>query len=292
VLARGKPADKKFALRYSHFVRLSRGKQSALARPWAENRRFVLLALVCVNVVAFVTQLFLEAAQPGFIHDYLALSNRGVRDAYTWQFITAILLHETPWHFLGNVLVLYLLGRDIEAILGQRHFWYLFLIGGFGGELGHLFLMPSDTLLYGASGGVAAVLIAYATILPELDLVGWRCRFFTLHIKAKHFAYAVTFLSLVMLMVDRHGSLMHSAIPGGLAGGWLYTHLLGFGHPSWLQRRLWGRRAAAERVERMTRTEFIEQEVDPLLEKISRNGIESLTRAERRLLSQAREKIG
>jgi len=42
----------------------------------------------------------------------------------------------------------------------------------------------------------------------------------------------------------------------------------------------------------MTPAEFIEHEIDPLLEKISRKGIQSLSKAERRLLSQAREKIG
>lgn len=113
----------------------------------------------------------------------------------------------------------------LEAILGQRQFLYLFLIGAMGGELGNLFLMPSDALLYGTTGGVAAVLIAYATILPEMELIAWRSRFFGLQIKAKHFAYVVAFVSLVMPMVDRHGALIHSAIPGGLAGGWLYVHL-------------------------------------------------------------------
>jgi hypothetical protein len=95
-----------------------------------------------------------------------------------------------------------------------------------------------------------------------------------------------------MLVIDRNGAVMHSAIPGGLAGGWLYTNLLGFGHPSWLQRLLRRRREASMRLQRMTATEFIEQEIDPLLEKISRDGIQSLTKAERRLLSQAREKVG
>ena len=42
----------------------------------------------------------------------------------------------------------------------------------------------------------------------------------------------------------------------------------------------------------MTPAEFIEQEIDPLLEKISRGGMQSLTRAERRRLDQAREKVG
>jgi membrane associated rhomboid family serine protease len=273
-------------------MRLSRGKPSLFAQPWRESRRVVLLALIGLNVASFVAQFFLDVFEPGFVRDYLALSNRGVHDAYAWQFVTAMLLYAGPWHFLGNVLVLYALGRDIESILGQRHFLYLFLSGAIGGELGHLFLMPSETLLYAASGGVAAVVIAYATILPELDLTAWRWSRFSFHLKAKHVAFALLLLSLLMLVIDRNGAVMHSAIPGGLAAGWLYANLLGFGHPSWLRRILRRRREAAERVQRMTLAEFIEREIDPLLEKISRNGIQSLTRAERRLLCQAREKVG
>jgi membrane associated rhomboid family serine protease len=279
-------------LRYPVEVRLSRGKPSLFAQPWRENRRVVLFALIGLNVASFVTQFFLDAFAPGFVRDYLALSDRGVHDAYAWQFVTAMLLYGSPWHFLGNTLVLYILGRDIESILGQRHFFYLFLSGAIGGELGHLFLMPSETLLYAASGGVAAVLIAYATILPELDLIAWDVPRFSFHVKAKHVAGALLFLSLVMLVIDRNGAVMHSAIPGGLAAGWLYTNLLGFGHASWLQRILRRRREAAIRRQRMTPAEFIEHEIDPLLEKISRSGIQSLTKAERRLLSQAREKVG
>ena len=273
-------------------MRLSRGKQSALGRPRTKSLDVVLLALIWVNVAAFVVQLFIEATEPGLVRDYLALSNHGLRDVYSWQVITAIFLYGNPWHFVGNVIVLYILGRDVELILGQRHFFYLFLSGAVGGELGHLFLMPPEAALYAATGGVAAVLIAYATILPELDLFAWRSRFLSLHLNATHLVYTVTFVSLVMLMVDRHGAVIHSAIPGGLAVGWLYANLLGFGHPSWLQRRLRKRRAAAERVKRMTAAEFIEREVDPLLEKISRRGIQSLTRAERRTLALAREKVG
>jgi membrane associated rhomboid family serine protease len=285
-------ADKKIALRYSLEVRLSRGKPSLFARPWRETRRVVLFALIGLNVASFITQVSLDAFAPGFACDYLALSNRGVHDAYAWQFFTAMLLYGSPWHFLGNMLVLYILGRDIESILGQRHFLYLFLSGAIGGELGHLFLMPSETVLYAASGGVAAVLIAYATILPELDLIAWGISRFSFHLKAKHVAGAILFLSLVMLAIDRNGTVIHSAIPGGLAAGWLYANLLGFGHASWVRRLLRRRREAAERVQRMTPAEFIEHEVDPLLEKISRKGIQSLTKAERRLLSQAREKFG
>src|SRR5437899_11575884 len=82
-----------------------------------------------------------------------------------------MLLYGGPWHFLGNLLVLYILGRDLESILGRRHFLYLFLSGAIGGELGHLFLLPSESILYAASGGVAAALLPYATILPDLALI-------------------------------------------------------------------------------------------------------------------------
>jgi len=151
--------------------------------------------------------------------------------------------------------------------------------------------MPPETLLYAASGGTAAVLIAYATILPELHLIASPVSRFSFYVKAKHVAFALLLLSLLMLVIDRNGAVMHSAIPGGLATGWLYVNLLGFGHASWLRRLLRRRRETTERVKRMTPAEFIEREIDPLLEKISRNGMQSLTRAERRLLSQAGEKV-
>ena len=273
-------------------MRLSRRKPSLFAQPWRQSKPVVLLALTAASVAAFVIQIFLDAFQPGFVRDFLAISDAGIHNAYAWQFVTAPLLFGGPWHFLGNVIVLYILGRDIESILGQRHFLYLVLAGAFAGELGHLFLMPADTLLYAASGPVAAVLIAYATILPELDLVSCRIWRFPLHLKAKQVGGAILFLSLLMLIIDREGAVIHSAVPGGLVGGWIYVNLLGFGHASWVRRFFQRRREAAQRVQRMSREEFIEQELNPLLEKISRKGMQSLSRAERRVLAQAPEKVG
>src|ERR1700736_1236554 len=137
-------------------MRLSGRKYSPETQHWTERQRVILLALISVNLAVFVTQLFLDAYQPGFVRDYLGLSARGLHDAYAWQLITAMFLHDGPWHLLGNMLVLYLLGRDLESILGQRHFFYLYLAGSIGGELGHLFLVPPDTFFLAASGGGAA----------------------------------------------------------------------------------------------------------------------------------------
>jgi membrane associated rhomboid family serine protease len=272
-------------------MRLSRRKPLSFTRPWTRQPRVVLLTLIGLNLAFFVAQLVLEAAQPGFVREFFGISDRGVRDAYSWQFLTAAFLHNGSWHLLGNVLLLYFLGRDLETILGQRHFFYLYVAGSLAGELGHLFVMPSTCVLYAASGGVAAVLVAYATILPELELTSLRFFKVPLRLKAKHVAAGAIILAMTLVCIDRTGVVIHSAYLGGCAAGWLYAHLLGFGRPSVLQRILSRRRAAAERYRQMDTGQFIAEEIDPLLEKISCRGVKSLTRAERRVLAMARGKI-
>ena len=51
------------------------------------------------------------------------------------------------------------------------------------------------------------------------------------------------------------------------------------------------RRVEGERLQQMSLDEFISAEIDPVLEKIARSGLESLTRRERRALAQARAKM-
>lgn len=272
-------------------MRLSGRKQLTFTRRWTQQSRVVLLTLLGLNIAIFVAQLFLEAYRPSFVRDYLGISDRGVRDAYTWQFVIAPLLHNGSWHLLGNMIILFVLGRDLETILGHRHFFYLYLAGSFAGELGHLFLMPSNCVLFAASGGVAAVLVAYATILPELELISNAFFVVPLRLKAKHLAYGTFVLALILVCIDRGGTVVHSAYLGGGAAGWLYAHLLGFGRPSILQRIISQRRAATVRYQQMDAEQFIVMEIDPLLEKISRAGLKSLTRAERRILARGREKI-
>src|SRR3954454_2355251 len=118
-------------------MRLSGRKLSLYTRNWTQRHRVVLLSLIGVNISVFIAQIFLEAWQPGFVREYLGISDRGISAAYAWQFATAIFLHAGPWIFATNLFLLYLLGRDVESILGQRHFLYLYLAGAIGGELGH-----------------------------------------------------------------------------------------------------------------------------------------------------------
>jgi membrane associated rhomboid family serine protease len=272
-------------------MRLSGQKPSPTTRRWTQRPRVVLLGLIGLNISVFVTQLFLDAYQPGFVREYLALSDHGLRSAYGWQFITAAFLHDGPWHLLGNMFLLYLLGRDVESIIGQRQFLFLYLTGTLAGELGHLFLMPESSALLAASGGPAAVVVAYAAILPELELTSMVFFLLPIRLKAKHLAYGAFVLAILAVIFDRTATVAHSSFLGGSIAGWFYAHLLGFGRPSILQRALSQRRAETERYRAMTPEQFITQEIDPLLDKISREGMGSLTRSERRLLAKAPEKM-
>jgi len=273
-------------------MRLSGRKSSSFTRRWTQRPRVILLGLIGLNVIAFVAQIFLDAYRPGFVREYLALSDRGVNAAYGWQFFTAAFLHDGPWHLIGNTLILYLLGRDVESIIGQRQFLCLYLAGVAVGELGHLFLMPETSVLFAASGGVAAVLVAYATILPELELTSTILLLLPVRFKAKYLAYGAFAIALWGVTLDRNGAIAHSAYLGGMVAGWSYAHLLGFGRASIVQRALRQRRLEAERYRAMTPDQFIAEEVDPILDKISREGLQSLTWQERRTLARAQEKIG
>ncbi|MEO8438857.1 MAG: rhomboid family intramembrane serine protease [Spartobacteria bacterium] len=272
-------------------MRLSGRKASSYAPRWTSRQRVVLLSLLGFNVTVFVAQLVVQTNQPEAVTEYLGLSYRGIDQAYAWQFLSAAFLHAGVFSFAGSMFLLYFFGRDVESILGQKHFLYLYLAGLIGGELGHLFLMPSTTVLLAASGGVAAVVVAFATILPELELT--QSLFFVLpvKIKAKYLSAALFVAGFFLLVVDRQGVVSHSAYVGGGVAGWLYANLLGFGRPSFLQRALRRRRIEVERRQEMSLDEFIAAEIDPVLEKIARSGLGSLTRRERRVLAQAREKM-
>ncbi len=272
-------------------MRLSGRKASSHAPLWTPRQRVILFSLIGANFAGFVAQQVVLAYQPDALVDHLGLSYRGIDQAYAWQFFSAMFLHANVFSFAGSMFLLYFIGRDVESIFGQKHFLYLYLSGLVGGELGHLFLMPSTTVLLAASGGLAAVVVAFATILPELEVT--QSLFFVVpwKLKAKYLGNALFALAVVLVVFDRRGVVAYSALLGGSIVGWLYAHLLGFGRPSFLQRHWRSRRVENERMRQMSLDEFITAEIDPLLEKISRNGLGSLTRRERKALAQAREKM-
>ena len=81
------------------------------------------------------------------------------------------------------------------------------------------------------------------------------------------------------------------ALLAGAAIGWVWARQLGFGNAFWFQRRRMEERQQALRRMRMNAEEFVTQEIDPILDKISREGVASLNRAERKILEEGRGKL-
>src|SRR5438445_2707309 len=188
-------------------MRLSGRKASRFTRSWAPPQRIVLFSLLGLNAAAFIIQVVLTSWNRGFVLEYLGLSDRGISDAYAWQFFTAPLLYNSVWHFIASMLVLYFIGRDVEAIIGQRQFLFLYLFGAFSGGLGHLFLMPSDCVLFAARGGIAAIFVAYATISPDLEMTTLLLVTMPVRLKLRRVAQIALAPAIALLLFHRPGRL-------------------------------------------------------------------------------------
>lgn len=82
--------------------------------------------------------------------------------------VTAMFLHGHIAHLAGNLLFLWVFGRNVEIRLGRTTFLALYLAGGIIATLGFVaFHQRSAIPLVGASGAIAAVMGAYLVLFPR-----------------------------------------------------------------------------------------------------------------------------
>lgn len=282
-------------------MRHSRRQTTTPSRPWRRGRTSATTILVAVTAAVMVAQWMMALLDGSLLsgrelQDVLALSLASVNEGKSWEFFTFIFLHAGPVHFLGSLLLLFFVGREVEPILGARHLLGLFFGGNFVGGLAHVIaqslgLLPVDVPLMGISPGVVAALVAFSTILPDIDV---RVSPFFLRpvtLRAKYLGIAATLIAAVLWIAQAVPSIGPVAMLAGSVLGWVYVKQLGFGCPHAIQRFFRRRKQRTERLNRLPLEQFIDEEIDPILDKISREGLQSLTRAERRLLEKGREKI-
>ena len=277
-------------------MRPSRRQIQPFIRRWSAGRPSVTALLIALSAGAFAAQMIAEffLGKPGgenLFVPWLALGGASIHAGQYWTFFTFPLLHHSnPLHLLANMVLLFFAGREVEPIVGRRHFLALYFGGNLLGGIAHWLAMP-DVALVGVTAGVTAVFVAFTTILPELEVTVHLFFVLPLRLRAKYLAIALLGLSAVFWM-----TLTTPVIgPAGmLAAGlfaWIYVKQLGFGNPLAIQRYIFARRQRAARLERMSPDQFISVEIDPILEKISTHGMHSLSRSERKILEQGRGKI-
>jgi membrane associated rhomboid family serine protease len=285
-----------------------------------DSRLSATMVVLLANVAAFLLECIFYGYPPRFPRgDYFALSWEGLQHGYIWQLFTFQFLHGGLLHLVFNCWVIYVFGREIEMALGVRRFLTLYLssgvVGGLvqalAGALAQHFAQSGAWLRFagptvGASAGALGLLAGYAMLYPERPLtlllffiipVSMRAKFLLL------FCAAAALFGIVFTV----SNVADAAHLGGIVTGivfiryaihwdWHWPRLRRVPQPaprrlvkvSSRPARAWGR---GKTEEDLPAAEFLSKEVDPILDKISAHGIQSLTERERRILEAAREKM-
>jgi len=226
-----------------------------------------------------------------------------------WTFVTYMFLHGNVLHLLFNMLMLFVFGPSVEERMGGRIFFLYYLLCGLGGAALSFLLTqwaPVGTIL-GASGAIMGVAVAFAWYWPNHAVF-----VFPLPdpIPAK---WLVTFLVGLDLALAWAGALTRGGVGGGVAHlahlGGVAAALLYLKGQDW--RATHGQRRQRQMAEssvlvtqppRVSRSGSVppsakhtkrggpdaraNAEVDRVLDKINASGIDSLTPAERKFLTE------
>lgn len=102
----------------------------------------------------------------------------GVANGAPWEIITSVFSHQQPVHLLLNMLVLYFLGPQLEAILGRARFLALYLLSGLTGSVAVMLLSEAHGSTLGASGAGfglmgALLVVAYKVGADTQQIMVW-----------------------------------------------------------------------------------------------------------------------
>lgn len=278
----------------------SRG--SVLAKLIGINLAFFILVSL-IRVIFFLADA--PSAYDGIINWFGVPSDAGRLLARPWTAITYMFLHFDFFHIFFNMIMLYIGGRIFKDFLGEDRLTGTYIIGGLAGALFFIVsynIFPvfrdwvSMSVAVGASASVLAIFIAVATYMPNyqlpLILLG--------PIRLKYIA--IFFVVIDLISIDKTNSGGHLAHLGGALWGFTYIALLKNGKDPgrWLSTWIKAlgsifRRKPRMRVEYSSQKPVSDEEynkrmadqqkrMDEILDKISRQGYDSLSKEEKEIL--------
>jgi membrane associated rhomboid family serine protease len=270
--------------------------------PWGERQPLkfsqysMVTKLIIINVAVWLLDLFTATSKGGnWLGDSLSLhTDWWQRPWEFFQFLTYGFVHAPIQskvgvsHILFNMLTLFFLGRRLEERYGSREFLRVYLaaivVAGLVWFLVHL-ANPGKAALQGASGGVSAVLALFIFNYPREKLLVMGA----IPVPAWLIG-VIALLSDIGNSVSSESTIAGEAHLAGAAFAALYFYrgwnLERFDWSGWFQRR------SRLKVHR-PRDDYqsLQEQVDVILEKISRQGEASLTRRERKKLEQLSKEI-
>ena len=250
--------------------------------------------LLIINAAVFFFQLvagnFLIGGKPGMhvLNEWFAL-NPLVEGAnfQVWQLITYQFMHAGFGHIFFNMFMLWMFGMEIENIMGSKKFLYYYLICGVAAGLAQLFIAPLFSVpafTIGASGAVFGVMIAFALMFPDRLIFLW----FLIPIKAK---YLIGFLFVLEIfwIGDAGSNVAHLAHLGGAIAGFIFifsgiTERFRKKDDEVKEAKFYDLKDDAD--EKIT-----QEDIDEILDKISKSGYQNLTEKEKKTLFEASKKM-
>ncbi|HEX2253968.1 MAG TPA: rhomboid family intramembrane serine protease [Thermoanaerobaculia bacterium] len=146
----------------------------------SRRRPFVTVALIAVNLVAFLYELALGPELQGFLQEAAFVPARLFEESLPagavapegLSVLVSMFLHGGWMHFLGNMLFLWVFGDNVEDRLGHLRYVVFYLACGYAAALAHAAANPASGLpAIGASGAIAGVLGAYLLLHPRAPIV-------------------------------------------------------------------------------------------------------------------------
>lgn len=300
-------------------------------RPYMRSSRFeaglsataiLMIANAGIFVFQSILQFYFSSAFAAY-WKFFALSTDGLTSGFVWQVITFQFMHAPldaggVWHLLGNLLALYFFGHAVEESLGKNRYVKFYLTAGLIGgllQMAFAFAIPkyfdAPMGVVGASAGVLGLVAVFATMFPERVLTLLLFFVIPVSIRARTLLWVALGLSIFGILIPL-GRMADAAHLGGILTGMAFVRWFvhGNGWPigwprfrSSLRRRrelvsaavpkgpFWTKSRKAVQEDDLPPAEFISREVDPILDKISAHGIQSLTERERKILEAARAKM-
>jgi len=260
--------------------------------------------LIIINAVVFLLDMILtgstraDALSPSYWGNYNV--DQGLLGGQFWRFVTYQFLHAGFFHIFFNLLVLYFFGPMVESWLGSKRFIGFYLTCGVGGAVLYTVLafaapglFPQGEMaryqgMVGASGCIFGVLVAAARVAPNQTVM---LLIPPIPMKMKTLVYVLLGMNVLMVLVGARNTGGSVAHLGGAAVGFLL--MLRPGVLNIFEGRLFreiGESVAEQRRERQQKQQrAADEEIDRILLKVHREGLQSLNRQERRTLQQATE---
>jgi membrane associated rhomboid family serine protease len=129
------------------------------------------ISLIAVNAVIFLYQVTLSpnelnhlVTQWGIVPDRIGQNLPSL--------FTSMFLHGGWMHLIGNMLYLWVFGRNIEDLIGSGRFLALYLLCGLAAAVVHVIFNPYSRMpTIGASGAIAGVMGAYLIKFPRSRII-------------------------------------------------------------------------------------------------------------------------